>query len=103
VSEKTVIVTHDYSASLDLFVTRNTDACMTEGSSFLNISTMADVTSRRLLKVKSEPISPRHPEVPKTTGVGAIFSRAKPFYDERSPLFLATSERIVFQQDAAFS
>jgi hypothetical protein len=40
------------------------------------IEMIAEVTIRMLLKVKSVPISPRQPDVPKTIFAGALFWRA---------------------------
>ncbi len=62
---------------------------------------MADVTIRTLLNVKSVPISPLHPEVPKTIFDGFLFSLANFSIINNKPLFFETSERIVFQHEEA--
>jgi hypothetical protein len=56
-----------------------------------------------LVKVKSLPISPLHPDVPKMTFAGAIFSLANFSIVGSKPLFFDASDSIVFQHEAAFS
>ena len=64
---------------------------------------IAEVTILKLLNVKSVPVLPLHPDVPKITLVGVLLSRANFSISVSSPLFFATSDSIAFQHKAAFS